>query len=196
MWKILLADRSATFETDEPICGAILMGYDMEHLMDAPEHARMNRFWSMHEDHVPAAILFLPGPRLKDRGYSWEPTSIFPCTDAGPRLSELGAITSSGLCFKLAAYSAFLVRTPQQPVNSVLPRTLDGKTYFVTRSPVVATPSWAGLELHDLQGLAIVLELFPTRGVTADGLLTDHALTWYLEWSDRMANSLLSISDR
>jgi hypothetical protein len=34
LWLLLISDRSVTVEADEPICGAILMNFDMVRLME------------------------------------------------------------------------------------------------------------------------------------------------------------------
>jgi hypothetical protein len=85
IWKELLIHRSVTVATDEPLCGAILMDFDLNDFVNGEPKAeyepkgeyedilmsyRMSKFWSMHEDHVPVAVLFIQGPRLKSEGYS------------------------------------------------------------------------------------------------------------------------------
>ena len=80
IWIVLFTHRSVPVLTDEPICCAILVDFKLDNLMkDEPKGENkdilmsypVSKFWSMHEDNVPVAVLFLKGLRLKTRGYSW-----------------------------------------------------------------------------------------------------------------------------
>jgi hypothetical protein len=175
IWTALLPHRSVTFATDEPICGAILMDFNLDHLMkDEPKGKgedvqkeitshRMSKFWSMHKGHVPVAVLFVQGPRLKKEGYSWAPSSLFMCSRAGTGLFRTATTGSSGgLSVKFAAYSAFRVSAPQHPTPSVVPCILGGETYFIENQKDIINPSWDGLDLHSID-LAIILEIEPPQ---------------------------------
>jgi hypothetical protein len=188
IWKKLLTHRSVTVAADEPLCGAILMDFDLNDMVkDEPKHEdddilmkgeikaedkdilmnyRMRKFWSMHKNQVPVAVLFVQGPRLKSKGYSWAPSSFRMCSRAGRRLFDMaatGPYGSGGLSVKFAAYSAFRISAPQFPMPSVVPCTLDGQTYFIENQKDIINPSWDSLDLRN-DKLAIILEIEPTQG--------------------------------
>jgi hypothetical protein len=124
----------------------------------------MKEFWRAHKDQLPLPVLFVPGPRLLDKGFSWAPSSFLPCQKAGPAMSERGTVTDDGLFMKLPSYRTFTVNPPSQLTEPIFPLVLDGNKYFIRKSPARSNPSWDGLELHTRDNLAIILEyntLFP-----------------------------------
>ena len=175
IWKILLPHRSVTVGTDEPICGAILMDFNLDHMMkDEPKGEgediqkeimsyRMSKFWSMHKHLVPVAVLFVQGPRLKKRGYSWAPSSFRMCASAGPRIRQMATTSSyGGLSVKFPAYSAFHISAAQASAHSVIPCILGGQIYFIENQKDIINPTWDGLELHK-HDLAVILEIEPPQ---------------------------------
>jgi hypothetical protein len=171
IWQIFLPHRSVTFATDEPICAAILMGFNIDHVMkDEPTGEgedvqkeimihRMSKFWSMHKHHVPVAVLFVQGPRLKKRGYSWAPSSLHMCAQAGPNVHRTASTSSyGGLSVKFPAYSAFSLSAPQNPTPSVIPCILSGRIYFIENQKDIINPSWDDLDLHN-RDLVVILEI-------------------------------------
>lgn len=118
----------------------------------------MHVFWQLHEDKLPLSILFVPSPRLLEPAYRWAPASLLPCQKAGVRFEEEGRAADDGFRIKIPAYSAFKVTTPSQISEEVFPFLLDGTKYFVRKSPVKTNPSWKGLELHEREDLALIIE--------------------------------------
>jgi hypothetical protein len=179
IWIILLSGRSVTVEADEPICGAILMNFDMNKLMDASKlksapleedklkavkQARMREFWRLHGDRVPLGVLYIPGPRLNDQGFSWAPASFLACQSAGVGFDNTGTVTDEGLRMKRRPYTSFTLTTPAQLKESVFPCNLDGNRYFIKKSPVKTSPPWYNLDLHKQHGLAVLLEARIVQG--------------------------------
>ncbi|RDW91443.1 hypothetical protein BP5796_02608 [Coleophoma crateriformis] len=170
IWMKLLHNRSVTVPADEPICAAILLNFDMEYLILADNHdERMRRYWEMHENHVPVALLFLPGSRLKTRGFKWAPDSVLPCSFAGGDLYNLGTITSCEpgiddtmpakcLSFSIPAVRTFLVDMPQVPVGFGFPCTLDGRKYYIHMPPKSDVAHFAALEQPGNHQLAVIIE--------------------------------------
>jgi hypothetical protein len=169
IWITLLYHRSVTFSVDEPICGSILMDFDLKELtkgepegtdvQDDIQHYRMRKFWDMHGDHVPVAVLFVGGPRLKEEGYTWAPASFIMCSRAGPQVFRMASIRPrGGLQVKFAPYSAFHLSYPEAPTPSVVPCILEGQKYFIESPKDVTNPLLEGLDLENLE-LAVILEL-------------------------------------
>ncbi|KAF4632702.1 hypothetical protein G7Y89_g5424 [Cudoniella acicularis] len=171
IWQIFLPHRSVTFATDEPICAAILMGFNLDQIMrDEPTGEgedveneimvhRMSKFWSMHKHHVPVAVLFVQGPRLKKRGYNWAPLYLRMCTRAGPNIHRTASTsTHGGLSVNFPAYSAFSLSAPQNPIPSVISCILGGQIYFIENQKDIINPSWDDLDLHN-RDLAVILEI-------------------------------------
>ncbi|KUJ12058.1 uncharacterized protein LY89DRAFT_673847 [Mollisia scopiformis] len=160
LWKLLISDRAVTVESDEPICGAILMNFDMKALMEAPIPDRMKIFWKLHKDQMPISILFVPGSRLRQKGYRWAPSSLLPCQKVGIRMNERGTVTDEGFRIKLPAYSCFTITPLLNKITAaVVQFLLDGNKYYIKKSPVRSNPPWEGLELHSRANLALVIEV-------------------------------------
>lgn len=161
IWTYLLRNRSVTVEADETICGAILMNLDLKRLIAASKSDRVKVFWNLmgeSANRIPLAVLFVPGPRLKDKGYSWAPASLLPCEKAGTQFKTLCTISEEGLRVKLGPYSAFELDNPQYPVDELLPCILQDYKYFIKKSPNKTNPSWEGLDLQYGPKLAIIFE--------------------------------------
>jgi hypothetical protein len=69
-----------------------------------------------------------------------------------------------GLRLKFGSYTSFTLSTPTQLKESIFPCILDGKRYFIKKSPVKTNPSWDDLELHKQHDLAIFIELRTAQG--------------------------------
>jgi hypothetical protein len=134
------------------------MDFDMKKLMSTPESERIESLWTLLGDNVPLAILFISGRRLTAKGFSWAPASFLDCTNVGPTMKHLYSVTGDGLRAKIGPYTAFEVDAPQQKTDACFPCVLQGKKYFVKRSPVQKNPSWEGLDLHLRSNLAVILE--------------------------------------
>lgn len=135
------------------------MNFDLKKLMGVPESDRIVTSWTFLGDTLPLATLFVSGLRLTVKGFSWAPASFLDCTHVGTRMNHLCAITGEGLRTRISPYTAFFVNAPQHPTEACFPCMLQGKKYFVKRSPVKTNPSWKGLDLHRRLNLAVVLEM-------------------------------------
>jgi hypothetical protein len=96
IWMGLLKNRAVSVKTDEPVCGAILMDFDMKTLLAFEKKDRMREFWRMHEDGVPLDILYVPGERLRDPAFSWALASILAVQRVGWS-KQIGTVTVDGL---------------------------------------------------------------------------------------------------
>jgi hypothetical protein len=179
LWKILLAHRSVSVQADEPICGAILLNFDMERLMKVSESERMREFWRLQNEGVPISILYVPGPRLKDKGFSWAPATLLSCQSAGVDLYDHCRVTDDGLCLKLPPYTSFKLSILCQVRESRFPCTLDGSRHFFKKSPVKSNPSWDGLDLHKREDLATLIEMPPVQGRDKRRSVPDLEQPWY-----------------
>jgi hypothetical protein len=131
---------------------------------DDIQHYRMRKFWSMHGDHVPVAVLFIEGPRLKEKGFTWAPASFIMCSRAGSLISRTASVSpSGGLRVKFAPYSAFHLSSPQAPTPSVVPLILEGQKYFIESPKTVTNSLLEGLDLENLE-LAVLIEMVTTIG--------------------------------
>jgi hypothetical protein len=158
IWGMLLTRRVVTVKADEPICGGILMNFDMEKLMTVSPSERMREFWKMHGDQMPLAILFVPGERMEHLGFSWAPSSLLSCQFAGPDYHHTGNVTNDWLRMRLDAYTTFEFPTPTELKESIIPILLEANKYFIKKSPVKSNPSWDGLDLHKKAELAVIIE--------------------------------------
>jgi hypothetical protein len=158
IWGRLLTRRVVTVKADEPICGGILMNFDMEKLMTVSPEERMREFWKMHEDQMPLAILFVPGERMDHQGFSWAPSSLLSCQSAGPDYHNTGNVTNDWLSMRLDAFTTFEFPTPTDLKESIMPIFLDTNKYFIKKCPVKSNPSWNGLDLHKKAELAVIIE--------------------------------------
>ncbi|CZR59572.1 uncharacterized protein PAC_09466 [Phialocephala subalpina] len=160
LWKLMIADRAVTVESDQAICGAILMDFDMEELMETPISDRMKIFWKLHKDTMPVSILFVPGPRLREKGFRWAPSTFLSCQSVGMRMKETGIVTDGGFRIRLPSFSCFTITPlPGKITEAIMPCILDGYKYYVKKSPVKSNPPWDDLELHRRTNLALVIEL-------------------------------------
>jgi hypothetical protein len=158
IWGMLLTRRVVTVKADEPICGGILMNFDMEKLMTVAAKERMREFWKMHGDQMPLAILFVPGERMDYEGFSWGPSSLLSCQFAGPDFHHTGKVTNDWLRMRLDAYTTFKFSTLTELKESIIPILLGANKYFIKKSPVKSNPSWDGLDLHKKAELAVIIE--------------------------------------
>ncbi|KAL9037593.1 MAG: hypothetical protein Q9214_005634, partial [Letrouitia sp. 1 TL-2023] len=73
-----LQNRSVSVASDEPLLIANLLGLDLEKLLAGPEETRINRLWNLMTTApkgIPKSVLFHVGPKLKDKGYRWAPST-------------------------------------------------------------------------------------------------------------------------
>lgn len=164
IWQNLIRDRAVSVKTDEPICCATLMEFDLKQLMSVKPSERMKEFWRLHQDQVPVAALFPACRRLKDKGYSWAPASLLGCPIAGCRFNEYGKITKEGLLVKFKPYTTFSIESLYGAIRRVFPCTLDGHKYFIVNNSRFGAPSIDDLVLHTRKELALVIERPTAQG--------------------------------
>jgi hypothetical protein len=216
LWHIFLSSRSVTLASDEAICGSILMGFDLRYLLAVPENGgseyddvddfvtqaeadqRMCRYWEMHTSHVPIPVLFVPGAKLPNLGFSWAPASLLSCAYSGPGKDLTGTITKSyvpdtwggrivrwilgsilriplapaiGLSMLLPPRKAFLLSPPpasKQPAKNYLVCRLDGQKYYIR--PGVDTLDFSDVSdaLSQASLLAVIVEILPTNSAQSE----------------------------
>ncbi|KAL9614765.1 MAG: hypothetical protein Q9167_000756 [Letrouitia subvulpina] len=74
-----LQNRSVSVASDEPLLIANLLGLDLQKLLAGSEDTRINRLWNLMTTAprgIPKSLLFRVGPRLKDKGYRWAPSTM------------------------------------------------------------------------------------------------------------------------
>jgi hypothetical protein len=164
IWYIFLSSRSVTLASDEAICGAILMDFDLKYLLATPENhesgndddhdvvtqteadERMRRFWELHTSYVPISVLFVPGAKLPMLGFSWAPASLLSCAYAGPVTDHVGSITKSYIPDtlgggKLRWILRYLLRIPLAPSIGLTMLLPPRKAFLLSPPPVSAQPA-------------------------------------------------------
>ena len=116
-----LQHRSVSVSSDEPLLIGTLLGLDVAEILNGTEETRMHRMWSLMPTAVrglPKDILFRLGPRLREEGYRWAPSSMLYYEDGNAILQTIrrgdnqGIPTSQGLMVCLSGYH---VSFPQRP---------------------------------------------------------------------------------
>lgn len=69
--------RNTSWKSDEPVCMSILLDLDTDLIERTEPELRMSVFLSMVRT-FPAYLMFVPGPRLPQKKYSWAPASLMP----------------------------------------------------------------------------------------------------------------------
>lgn len=156
-----LRDRSVSVSTDEPLLIGNLLALNVEKILDGPAESRVHRMWSLMPSArrgIPKDILFRLGPRLKEEGFRWAPSTMLDIHER--RLSELqskrdgdnqGIPTPRGLLVSLCGYK---LRFPPRPKglpanpwnivkdkNLVYMREEDGVWYIIHRRVSSASSS-------------------------------------------------------
>ncbi|MCJ1396719.1 hypothetical protein MMC18_009611 [Xylographa bjoerkii] len=144
--------RSVSVPTDEPLLIGSLLDLNMESIISEPDRTRIHRMWWLMpaaRRGIPKDILFRIGPRLKDEGYRWAPSTMLNNDPSNEILqtkrqgANQGIPTSRGLQVSL---SGFRVSFPDQskglPANpwsiiesmdQLYMRDQDGAWYSVVR---------------------------------------------------------------
>lgn len=162
--------RTTSRSGDEMLCLAILLGLDVEILQQEPDAFTVKKFWSLHQDGVPASILFLQGPKLPDDGYGWAPASLMDLKIMGNDSGKSARVTPRGL---LVEYPAFHLAQFPNPVRSVIPCEIDDFIFYIRVITRGNSPSGEGMELHKLKNISILVNgLVPGEDCVAGGLET------------------------
>ncbi len=123
--------RSVSVPSDEPLLIGTLLGLDVAGILDDSDgsnETRVHRMWSLMSASVhgiPKSILFRLGPRLKEEGYRWAPSSLLDHEDDNAVLQTMlknddqGTRTEHGLMVRLPGHNiSFPQRPSWLPVNA------------------------------------------------------------------------------
>lgn len=119
--------RSVSVSSDEPLLIGTLLGLDVARILNGSDETRVHRMWSLMsvaDCGVPKDILFRLGPRLREEGYRWAPSSMLFHEDSNELLQIMqdegnkGTITQHGLTVRLPGYHiSFAQRPSGLPAN-------------------------------------------------------------------------------
>ena len=124
MVEVAFENRSVSVPSDEPLLIGTLLGLDVPGILnggDGSDETRIHRMWSLMPASVhgiPKRIIFRVGPRLKEEGYRWAPSSMLYHEDSNAILQmrfqsdDQGARTEHGLMVRLPGYH---ISYPQRP---------------------------------------------------------------------------------
>ena len=114
--------RSVSVPSDEPLLIGTLLGLDVAGILNGSNETRIHRMWSLMPAAVrgvPKSILFKLGPRVKEEGYRWAPSSmLYHHEDSNATLTTggmenyQGTPTEHGLMVQLSGYH---IRFPKCP---------------------------------------------------------------------------------
>ena len=116
-----LQHRSVSVSSDEPLLIGTLLGLDVTAILNGSEKTRIHRMWSLMPTAVrglPIDILFRLGPRLREEGYRWAPSSMLYYEDENPVMMTMregdnqGIPTQHGLLARRCGYHISFPRVP------------------------------------------------------------------------------------
>ena len=123
-----LQHRSVSVSSDEPLLIGALLDLDVAKILNGSNETRIHRLWSLMPAAVrglPKDILFRIGPRLREEGYRWAPSSMLYFEDSNSVLQTMrkgdnqGTPTQHGLMVRLSGYHVSFVQRPSGlPVNA------------------------------------------------------------------------------
>ena len=114
-------NRSISVCSDEPLLIGTLLGLDVASILNGSHETRSHRMWSLMPAAVrgiPKHIVFRLGPRLKEEGYRWAPSTMLHHESTNAPLSTMlkgdnqGIPTEQGLRVRLSGYH---ISFPQRP---------------------------------------------------------------------------------
>ena len=115
------ANRSISVSSDEPLLIGTLLGLDVASILNGSDETRSHRMWSLMPAAVrgiPKSIVFRLGPRLKEEGYRWAPSTMLHNESTNATMSTVlegnnqGIPTQQGLMVRLSGYH---ISFPQRP---------------------------------------------------------------------------------
>ena len=122
MVEVALQYRSVSVSSDEPLLIGNLLDLDVAELLKGSDETRIHRMWSLMSSAVcgiPKNILFRLGPRLREEGYRWAPSTMLYREDSNAPLQMMvkeeddqGFLTEHGLKVRLSGYH---ISFPQRP---------------------------------------------------------------------------------
>ena len=113
--------RSVSVSSDEPLLIGTLLGLDVARILNGSDETRTHRMWSLMPaavDGIPKSIVFRLGPRLKEEGYRWAPSTMLHYEFTNPIMrttlkgDHQGIPTKQGLMVRLSGYH---ISFPQRP---------------------------------------------------------------------------------
>ena len=120
-------NRSISVASDEPLLIGTLLGLDVAGILSGSEETRIHRMWSLMPAAVhgiPKSLLFRLGPRLKEDGYRWAPSTMLHYEESNAVLASMpkgdnqGIPTEYGLMVRLSGYHiSFPAQRRGLPVN-------------------------------------------------------------------------------
>ena len=126
--EVAFEHRSVSAPSDEPLLIGNLLGLDVAGILNGSDETRIYRMWSLMPASVhgiPKSILFRLGPRLKEEGYRWAPSSMLYHEDNNAvfqrmlKKDDQGTRTEHGLMVRLPGYHmSFPQRPSWLPVNA------------------------------------------------------------------------------
>ena len=114
-------NRSVSVLSDEPLLIGTLLRLDVNGILNGSDETRMHRMWSLMPAAVhglPKSIIFRLGPRLKEEGYRWAPSTMLYHESTNlvletlPNVDGTGTPTKHGLMVRLSGYH---MSFPQRP---------------------------------------------------------------------------------
>ena len=114
-------NRSISVSSDEPLLIGTLLGLDVARILNGSNETRGQRMWSLMPAAVrgiPKNIVFRLGPRLKEEGYRWAPSTMLHYESTNPNMSTMlkgdnqGIPTKQGLMVRLSGHH---ISFPQRP---------------------------------------------------------------------------------
>jgi hypothetical protein len=146
--------RSATLDGDEALCVSILCDFDLKKVQNTKIEDRTRTVWSMY-DEIPAGVLFLPGEKLDDPGYTWALRRFVDCAVTGTPTAHPARLTPDGVRLEL---HGFVVQDPlQQNRVGVISISVGGRIYYIRQNLKRGNLSWQGLEFNKMGRLAVIL---------------------------------------
>ena len=116
-----LRHRSVSVSSDEPLLIGTLLGLDVAGILNGSDETRIHRMWSLMPAAVrgvPKSILFRLGPRLKEEGYRWAPSSMLYHEESNATLTTRGMENYQGTPIEhglMVQLSGYHIRFPKCP---------------------------------------------------------------------------------
>ena len=114
-------NRSVSVSSDEPLLIGTLLGLDVASILNGSDETRSHRMWSLMPAAgrgIPKSIVYRLGPRLKEEGYRWAPSTMLHYEYTNAVMSTMlegdnqGIPTQQGLMVRLSGYH---ISFPQRP---------------------------------------------------------------------------------
>ena len=125
-----VSHRSVSVASDEPLCLDTLFGLNVE-VLASTKQDRVARMWSglCESKQVPSGVIFLRGPKLKERGYRWAPETCLGQRKWTERDSAYAQIPASLLSQGLLVQFPGLVLSTSAYID-IMPSTLPDWKHF------------------------------------------------------------------